>query len=103
MVEEQVDVWECTYCGHTETKEEEVLCWKCGGKGEMVYRGKFWRPATPVECPTRWEVIKEDIEMWWKKNAGDPEDPNGLGINLLQLVFWAIVGGIVLLGLSLFT
>jgi predicted nucleic acid-binding Zn-ribbon protein len=26
----------CNRCGHTERKEEEVMCWKCG-KGEMLY------------------------------------------------------------------
>jgi len=28
--------WVCNKCGHTERKEEEVMCWKCG-KGEMLY------------------------------------------------------------------
>jgi len=30
--------WRCCQCGHTEFKEEEVLCWKCG-IGEMLYKG----------------------------------------------------------------
>jgi len=30
-------VWRCTFCGHVEKMEREVLCWKCG-KGEMVYQ-----------------------------------------------------------------
>jgi hypothetical protein len=93
--ERLVHVWECTHCGQTKNKEEEVYCWNCG-IGEMVYRGKFWEPAAPVECPTRWEVIKENLNLWWKKYAGDPDDPNGLGINLLQTIFWAIVIGIIL-------
>ena len=29
--------WRCTNCGHTEYKEREVLCWKCG-LGEMIYK-----------------------------------------------------------------
>lgn len=32
------DYWRCTNCTHTEYKEREVLCWKCG-IGEMLYKG----------------------------------------------------------------
>lgn len=27
--------WVCNCCGHTETREKEIKCWKCG-KGEMI-------------------------------------------------------------------
>ena len=29
-------VYKCTNCGHTERREQEVTCWKCG-RGEMVW------------------------------------------------------------------
>jgi hypothetical protein len=32
------DYWRCCQCNHTEYKEKEVLCWKCG-VGEMLYKG----------------------------------------------------------------
>lgn len=30
-------MWVCSYCGHAEPLEQEVICWECG-KGEMVYQ-----------------------------------------------------------------
>ncbi len=82
----------CNKCGRTEKQEQEVSCWTCGG--EMIYQER-WVEATPLECPTRWEVIKEDMSMWWKKNRGEPEDPNGFGHNLFQLIFWIGIFGVV--------
>ena len=35
----QPDYWICMFCGHVEWKEQEVLCWKCNGAGEMIYKG----------------------------------------------------------------
>jgi hypothetical protein len=28
--------WTCNHCGFSETREQEVLCWKCK-HGEMIY------------------------------------------------------------------
>jgi hypothetical protein len=39
--------WVCSSCGHTEGREREVLCWRCGG--EMQYRGPTTTPLTKDE------------------------------------------------------
>lgn len=36
--------WRCTWCGHVDWVEKEVMCWKCNkglasGLGEMIYKG----------------------------------------------------------------
>ena len=98
----EVDVYQCDNCGHTVYKEEETICWECG-KGEMCYVGKAWIDAEPLPCPSRWEVIMENIELWWKRNAGDPDDPNGFGVNLLSLIMWSIVIGMLLVGAVFFS
>ena len=92
--DEEREVWECNSCHHIEHKEEEVICWKCG-KGEMIYQGKWWFEATPLICPTRLAVIKEDLEHWWKKHRGEPTDPNGFGYNLFHLLLWVGIIGVV--------
>ena len=96
--QESYEVWQCNHCGHVVEKEEEVTCWKCG-KGEMIYQGQYWREATPLPHP---ETIPERISGWWKKYSGEPDDPNGLGHNLFQLIFWSIVLGLVIAALALF-
>lgn len=46
---QEVEIWQCDHCGNIKYQEEEVLCWECG-KGEMIFHGKRWVPAVPVEC-----------------------------------------------------
>lgn len=101
-VQQSYHIWQCDNCGHTERKEEEIICWECG-KGEMLYQGEFWEEAEPLPMPSRWEVFKEGAEELWKANAGDPDDPNGLGVNLLGVVMWGFIFGIVGLGIVIFT
>lgn len=35
--------WKCTHCDHTDDREREILCWKCG-QGQMVYVRPAERP-----------------------------------------------------------
>lgn len=84
-----VDVWQCDDCGNAAYLKKTIICQECGG--EMVYVGKAWVDAEPLPRPSRWEVIKENIELWWKRNAGNPDDPDGLGVNLLHVIFWSIL------------
>ena len=47
---ESTGVYRCTSCGNTESREREVICWKCG-KGEMVY-------VRPAESARRVEELR---------------------------------------------
>jgi hypothetical protein len=31
----------CDNCYNLQFKEKEVLCWKCGGRGQMIYQGNL--------------------------------------------------------------
>jgi len=53
MGRRRVGFWECDHCGAVKLKEKEVLCWECGGKGEMIYQ----------ESPEGWMVIWEVEEL----------------------------------------
>lgn len=39
-----VPIWACSNCLNVETKEREIVCWKCHGKGEMIYTKKVQNP-----------------------------------------------------------
>lgn len=99
--EEKQRKYMCTNCSYVSSAGfVDQVCPSCGIG--HIREFTFWVQATPLKCPSRWDVIKQDVSIWWRKNAGDPDDPNGLGVNLLQTIFWAILLGCVIGALALF-
>ncbi len=88
------EIFECNKCGHTEGKEQEVICWECGD-GEMIYQRTIWVAAEPLPYPyTRLEKMR--FKPW-----RDSRPPDDLLLNLFGLLFWigiiGTVGGLVIL------
>ena len=53
FMKKEKGIYKCSNCNHTELKEEEVICWKCG-KGNMLYTNK----KTPIDFRKNFKKIK---------------------------------------------
>lgn len=62
-----IKYWQCDYCGHKSTKEEEVGCWQCG-KGDMIYHD--------TETPKAHIFFIVQFRVWTSYGGGKGEFSN---------------------------